>query len=111
MGGAFPRAGAGAAVAAGGEGRSQQQDQYLPSHGVGLPKTSPAGCREPMARGEGASTKRRLSGPSSPRPSSPDHPIPLPGRRGRQQEQERDAYLKGHHYIILRFPNEQVLSD
>jgi len=27
------------------------------------------------------------------------------------RDQERDAYLKGHNYIVLRFPNEQVLSD
>ena len=26
-------------------------------------------------------------------------------------DQERDAYLKGHNYIVLRFRNEQVLSD
>jgi type I restriction enzyme R subunit len=27
------------------------------------------------------------------------------------RDQERDAYLKGHNYIVLRFPNEQVFSD
>ena len=27
------------------------------------------------------------------------------------RDQERDAYLQGHNYIVLRFPNEQVLSD
>ena len=27
------------------------------------------------------------------------------------RDQERDAYLQGHNYIVLRFPNEKVLSD
>ena len=27
------------------------------------------------------------------------------------RDRERDAYLKGHNYIVLRFPNEQVFSD
>ncbi len=27
------------------------------------------------------------------------------------RDRERDAYLKGHNYIVLRFPNGQVLSD
>jgi len=27
------------------------------------------------------------------------------------RDRERDAYLKSHNYIVLRFPNDQVLSD
>src|SRR5437764_14465571 len=27
------------------------------------------------------------------------------------RDQERDAYLKGHTYIVLRFTNEHVLAD
>ncbi len=27
------------------------------------------------------------------------------------RDRERDAYLQGHDYVVLRFPNEQVLTD
>jgi very-short-patch-repair endonuclease len=27
------------------------------------------------------------------------------------RDEERDAYLKGHDYVVLRFPNEQVFSE
>jgi hypothetical protein len=42
-------------------------------------------CGSPRGRrgADFAGLERPRPGPSSPRPSSPDHPIPLPGRRGR----------------------------
>ena len=33
------------------------------------------------------------------------------GKQQRAYDEQRDAYLRGQDYVVLRLPNEQVLSD